>query len=151
MSKYYIYIENFIESLQTLASKKFQEVAWFDNDQGLCYSYGENVSDLFDDNNIAEILDNPQEILISREVHQAMRDLDIVVDIVNYKKPEYEIIDSPEMEIVRQKAAHILNLIKASDGSESTVGFIKVGTTDVPISIQEGFKNNHLERFKILC
>ena len=43
----YIYIDNVIECLEDLANYDLQKVAWFDNDQGLWYSFDENVDDLF--------------------------------------------------------------------------------------------------------
>jgi len=139
-----MYIENLIDDLQALASKEFQKVAWFENNQGLSASYGSSVSDLFDDHNLKEILHEKGAVLINTKVHQALQELYAVVDNVGYNKSQEEIIDSPEMQIVREKAASILELIKASDGSESTVDFVKVGTSDVKISIQDAFKSASL-------
>jgi hypothetical protein len=135
-----MYIENLIEDLRSLASREFQEVAWYENDLGAMTSFRDDVSDIFDDHNFKELLYKKGDVVISKEVHQALRDLDNVVDHVGYERSEDEIINSPEMEIVRQKAAKTLELIKASDGSESTVDFIKVGTSDVPITIEEALK-----------
>lgn len=139
-----MYIENLINSLHALASRAFQEVAWFENDQGFMSSFGDDVSDLFDDNNLKKFLHEKGNVVISKEVHQALRELDEVVDKVGYNKTESEIIDSPEMEIVRQEATRALELIKSTDGSESTVDFIRVGTTDTPVTIAEAIKSVHL-------
>ena len=140
MIKHSIYIKNFIEDLYALASKEFQEVAWFENNQGLSSSYNSSANDLFDDHNLDKILYEEETILISRKVHQALKELDTAMDIVGYDKQDSEIINDPKMQIVREKASTVLELIKSSDGSESTVDFIKVGTSDTPISIEEAFK-----------
>lgn len=135
-----MYIENLIESLRALASREFQKVAWFENDLGAMSSFGDDVSDLFDDHNLKDILYEEGVVVISKEVHQLLQELDRITDNIGYDKSESEIIDSPEMEKIRQKSAKILGLIKNNDGSESTVRFVKVGTSDVPITIAEALK-----------
>ncbi|MCH2546796.1 MAG: hypothetical protein MK052_04190 [Alphaproteobacteria bacterium] len=137
MSQYSICPENVIDHLRTLASRDFQKVAWFKNDKGLCYSYGENISDLFDDYDLEKILYTKDEIIFSKEADQALRELNKVVDKVGYNKPEHKIIDTPEMKIVRQKAAKVLELVESTDGSESTVDYVEAGTTDTFISLKD--------------
>lgn len=141
MSTYIIYLENLIEDLFTLSNRRFQEVAWFKNDRGLCSSYMENISDLYDAHSIGEILSNPKEVFIDEKTDQAMQELIQASDNINESLSEEEIINDPKMQIVREKAAYVLELIKASDGAESTVDFIKVGTPDTPITIQDAFRS----------
>ena len=44
-----VYKTNVIEGLKDLASRDFQAVAWFENDQGLSSSYADDVNAVFDD------------------------------------------------------------------------------------------------------
>ncbi|MFW0777117.1 MAG: hypothetical protein ACN2B6_05300 [Rickettsiales bacterium] len=125
MSSYTIYKENIIEELEALSSYEFQRIAWFENDQGISYLYNEIVSDLFDDFHLDEALDD-QVIIFSNQADNALRELREATDKIdgnNY--PESKLIDLPNMQIVREKAAKALALIQASDGSESTVEIIE--------------------------
>ncbi len=146
----YIYIENVIEILQELSDKEYQLNIWLNtnNPNNWIGSFIDAANTLFDDCIIGSLLEE-NEVIISKNITKIFQELSDIIDDIDEYRPDVEIINSPEMEMVRHKAAHILELIRASDGSESTVGFIKVGTTDVPISTQEAFKNNQLERFKI--
>lgn len=132
-----MYIKNLIESLRSLASREFQEIAWYENDLGAMTSFRDDISDLFDDHNLKELLYANGEIVISKEVHQALSDLGDIADRVDHERSEDEIINDPKMEAVRQLAKKVLELIKNTDGSESTVDFIKVGTVNTPITIKE--------------
>ena len=117
-----VYKFNVIAGLESLASHDFQKVAWFENDQGIVSSYGDMVSLVFE----ASALEEPlyKRIVFSKKADNALRELDSMVEAIGYDRDERELIDSPEMEAVRQKAAEALALVKASDGSESTVEII---------------------------
>ncbi len=139
-----IYIENVIEDLQELADKEYQVNIWLNtnNPNNFIGSFYECASALYDDCIIEDLLKNG-EIIISRDVTKVLQEISELIDkIDNIRgyRPEEEIINDPKMQIVREKAAYALKLIKASDGSESTVRFVKVGTPDTPISIQDAFK-----------
>ncbi|MEK6745701.1 MAG: hypothetical protein AABY33_01535 [Pseudomonadota bacterium] len=119
-----IYKTNIIKGLEDLASYHFQKIAWFENDQGLSSSFSEDVEAVFMDTGLEDALD-ANEIVFGKEVDEALRDLDKTVDGIGYHRDERELINSPEMRIVRVKAAKVLELIKASDGRESTVEIIE--------------------------
>ena len=126
MSKYRIYKKNVIEVLEYLSSYDFQKIAWFENDQGLMYSFNENVSDLFDDFYLEKALYDEGVIVFSKDADQALRDLNDVVEKIDGRDYREEVlIELPEMQIIREKAAIALALIEASDGSESTVEIIE--------------------------
>lgn len=74
---------------------------------------------------------------LSNDIITPISDL---IDDINEDRPQEEIINDPKMEIVRQKAAMALELIKASDGSESTVRFVKVGSPDTPFQSKRCLK-----------
>lgn len=135
-----MYLENVIDLLGDFADKEYQVKVWLNinNTENLVGSFDETVNMLFD----GEIFDawfENNEIIVSKEVTKALQELLDIVDDIDENRSQKEIIDDPKMQIVRQKAAHALALIKASDGTESTVGFVKVGTADTPITIEEAF------------
>lgn len=120
MSKYLIYKKNLIERIEALSNKEFQEIAWFENNQGLSASYGGSVSDLFDDGNLKQALFDDGVIMVSQEADDALRELYSAVHKLGFDKTEAELIDSPEMDVVRHKASKALELVKTCDFSEST-------------------------------
>ena len=124
--KYKIYKKNVLEDLTSLASYEFQNIAWFENNQGVSASFTWSVDDLFEDFHLREALYEDEIIVFDRKADQALRDLNEVITPIN--EDSYrgrELIDSPEMEKVRQKAAEALEFVKASDGAESTVEIIE--------------------------
>ena len=125
MAEYLIYRNNVIEELQALSDRSFQEVAWFENDQGLAYFFNDIVNDIFDDFNLEKALYEEGVTVFSRDADVALRDLNDAVELIGADVPESVIIDLPEMEVVRQKAAKALALVLASDGSESTVEIVE--------------------------
>lgn len=133
-----MYLENVIDILRDLSDKEYQINIWLNtnNPDNLVDSFVESANMLFD----GEIFDEwfeDDEIIVSKEVTKILQELSDIIDDIDEYRPEEEIINDPLMDAVRQKAAEALELIKASDGSESTVRFVKVGTPDTPISIQE--------------
>ncbi|MFO0109701.1 MAG: hypothetical protein ACK52W_04100 [Alphaproteobacteria bacterium] len=126
MTEYRIYKSNVLQALKNLSSYDFQRIAWFENDQGLMYSFNENVSDLFDDFHLEEALYEDGVIVFSSRADHALRDLNEAVEKINGRDYREEVLIAlPEMQIVRQKAAYALALIQASDGKESTVEIIE--------------------------
>jgi hypothetical protein len=122
-----IYKDNVIECLEDLANYDLQKIAWFDNDQGLMYSYDENVDDLFD-NTVLNDLFAEGEIVFGKVADDALRELWTVCEAVPDKRIyTKDFIDSDEMSIIREMAKRCLKLIEESDGSESTVMFLKPG------------------------
>lgn len=140
MSEYVIYPENLLIDLLALASKEFQAIGWFENDQSIVSSFGDDVSDLFNDGNLEKALYEQGVVVISHDADQALRELNAAVDKVDIAEVEHGNIDLPEMEFVRKKATSAFKLIKTSDGSESTIELLKTGTPDVLISIKDALK-----------
>ncbi len=113
-----------IESLEDLSNRAFQEVAWFENNQGLSSSFGDDVSAVFEDSALEHAL-NAGDIVFGEAADTALRELNEIVEAIGYDRDDAELIDAPEMDIVRQKAALALELVKASDGVESTVEIVE--------------------------
>jgi len=89
-------------------------------------SFVEAVNNVFDDASVTDALQDDQ-IIYDQKVTAALRELDDAVGPVNeYRDPE-EIINDPLMQVVREKAARVLELIKASKREASTVGFWRRG------------------------
>jgi hypothetical protein len=124
MTQYTIYKKNVMEALIFLSDYAFQKIAWFDNNEGLSYSFNDNISDLFDDFKLEQAL-HDNVVVFGRPADQALRALNLAVENVGYDRDEVELIDAPDMQIVREKAAIALALVKASDGLESTIEIIE--------------------------
>lgn len=115
-----------IRALEILASEARQRYTWFVNAEGDMSSFVEAVNNVFDDASITDALEDNQ-IIYDRKVTEALRELDDAQAPVNeYRGPE-EIINDPLMRVVREKAARVLELIKASKFEGNTVEFWRRG------------------------
>jgi hypothetical protein len=123
-----VYVGNFIECLEDLENFDLQKVAWFDNDQGLSYSFDENVEDLFFGTCFNAALEDG-EIVFNKKTDQALHELEMACDALGYDwaGKEKQLLESDEMKIIREMAKRCLKLIDESDGSESTVKYLKAG------------------------
>jgi len=135
-----VYIENVVAVLRELEDREYQVNVWLnmDNPNNLVGSFVEAVNVLFDDCIIGGLLEDG-EIIVSRHVTSVLQELSAIIDSIDEYRPEEEIIDDPKMQAVRDKAALALDLIRTSDGSESTVCFVRAGTAETSISIEEAF------------
>lgn len=52
-----VYKKNVMQGLKDLASRQFQLIAWFDNDQGLSSAFSEDVEAVFMDTGLEAALD----------------------------------------------------------------------------------------------
>jgi hypothetical protein len=120
-----VYKNNIIEGLNYLSSYELQKIAWFENDQGLSSSYVEDVESVFDDTGLDDAL-NEGHVVFDKKTDSALRELDESTNSIDeFTQTDEEIFNSPEMAIVRKKAAKALELVLASDGAESTVEIIE--------------------------
>ncbi len=117
-----IYKVNVVRALQGLADSEYQRDVWLDlnNPDRLVDCFSEAMCDLFDDCAIGHYL-REGEVILDREVTQALWDLDVAVDAIELDRPEEDIVADPLMEVVREIAARALVLIEASTGEGSTV------------------------------
>lgn len=83
-------------------------------------SFEEDVMCVFDDACVIEALER-NEIILDADVTAALRDLDSVIDAVDGLRSVEEIINDPLMEVVREKAKIVLDLIYNSDGKGDTI------------------------------
>lgn len=83
--------------------------------------YNENVLDLFYDSMLDEAL-KAGETVFGSEADAALRELEAAtVKIDDDDYPDADLINAPQMQIVREKAAKALVLVKASTGDGGTV------------------------------
>lgn len=124
----YIYRENLIISLKSLADYDFQKIAWFDNDQGLWYPFHEAVEETFHEGFIEAC--NVGEVVFSKKADIALQDLEKACDALGYNWDgrEKELLESGGMKNIRIMAKKCLQLIEESNPLESTIQFIAVGT-----------------------
>ena len=120
MTDYLVYKSNLVRDLFVLSDYTSQKDAWFENNKGLYSTYAEDVEAIFFDMGLENALYDGN-IVFDRITDDALRDLYQEVERVGYDRSEEELIDSPEMDIIRAKAAKALALVQASDASESTV------------------------------
>lgn len=123
----YLYRSNIIEALASLASYEDQRLTWFENDQGLGYSFYENIMDLFYDSALDDALKGG-EIVFGKSSDKALFELESLVDNVtkeNYTRGSF--IDAPEMQTIREKAAQALFLVQTGTGEGSTVVMLELG------------------------
>ena len=120
MSDVIIYRKNVEEALFHLSDYDSQVNSWFENDKGLMSSFGDDVEAVFQDTGLEYAL-NKGEIIFDKLTDESLLSLNSEVERVGYDRSEEELIDSPEMDIIRAKAAKALALVQASDASESTV------------------------------
>ena len=121
--KKHIYGGNIKEILAEFADEEYQKSSWiypYKRKPNMTISFIEAANMLFDDCVVGDYL-REGEILFDRATTTAFWELDAAVDAVNEFRSEAEVIVDPLMEVVRQKAAKVLALIKASDERESTV------------------------------
>ncbi len=129
-----VFKDRMIDLLEELADRSYQIRSWVkgkvvNGDRSI--SYTEAVIELFDDALVIDALNN-NATLYDRNVTQALRELSKLTNLLDENnRPALEIINDPLMQQVREKAAEILALIKASDKSENTVTFIEEGTLKV--------------------
>ncbi len=127
-----IFKNHFFESLKELSDRDYQERIWInrENPEGLTSSFTEAAIQFWDDSLVQYSL-KEKAIVYDRKVTLALQELWNAIKKVDEFRPEEEIINDPLMQQVREKAAEILALIKASDKSENTVTFIEEGTLKV--------------------
>jgi len=123
---YAIYKKFLIEGLKELSDHDFQRRIWTnqDNPKGLVCSFTEADIRVFDDAVVGHALRDGS-IIYDKQVTHALQELHDATAIVDDDRTAVEIINDPLMEVVRQKAAKVLDLITASDGSESTVEIVE--------------------------
>jgi len=124
----YLYTDNIIEALEWLSDYDDQKITWFENDQGLSYSFDENVFDIFQGPNLIKVIQEG-EVVFSIDADKALMELEAVCDALGYNwaGKEKQLLESGEMKIIRAMAKRCLKLIDESDGSESTVKYLKAG------------------------
>ena len=120
-----IYKNNIVEALEHLSNYAFQRIAWFENDQGLSYSFNENVLDLFYDSTLDDAIESGH-IVFSKDADNMLVRLEQETRLLDDNDYNANVlINLPQMQIIRELAAQALALVLASDGSESTVEIIQ--------------------------
>ncbi len=64
-------------------------------------------------------------MVFGKDADAALRDLDKAIRAIGYDRDERELVHSPEMQVIRDKAAGALALIEASDGRGCTVEIVE--------------------------
>lgn len=124
----YICADNIVESLEWLSDYKFQKVVWFENDQGLCYPYDDNVYDIFEGSALSETI-QAGETVFGKEADKALMELELACDALGYNwhGKEKTLLESKDMKNIRDMAKRCLKLIDESNGSEITVKYLVPG------------------------
>lgn len=126
MKKNKIFKQNVEKALEDLANPSFSRtISTAEGNKIWYFSFAELVLAVFDDTALSNIIEEG-ETVFSKEADAALKDLDESTNAIDeLTQTDEEIFNSPEMEVVRQKAARALELVRASDGSESTVEIVE--------------------------
>lgn len=115
-------------TLQDLANYTRQYHAWLNIEDseniGFSISFDEACCQIFDDALVGNVL-KAGKIIYNEQVTKAFKKLDSSIDVINGDRPQEEIIDAPLMEIVRQKAQKILDLMASTPMSDDAVPMIE--------------------------
>ncbi len=126
MKKNKIYKSNVEKGLEQLIDPSFSRtVSTTEGEKIWYFSFTELVLAIFDDTALLDIL-GEGEIVFSKEADMALLELYKATNAIHeFNQTDDQIFNSPEMEIVREKAAKALALVKASTGKESTVEIVE--------------------------
>ena len=117
-----VYKFNVIEGLEYLSDRGLQQKAWLENNE-IWSSFNDDVSAVYESSGMERLL--YKKTIFGKEADNALRELDHMVMAIPDDVDEAELIDSPEMEAIRRKAAEALALVRKSDGKDSTVKIIE--------------------------
>jgi hypothetical protein len=118
-----VYKSNIVDALRMLADYKLQKATW-PHGTDVWSSFNDEIEAVFLDSGVEEML-GQGEVVFGSKADAALKELLEVADSIGYHRDEHEIVHTPEMAVLRQKAAYALALIEASDGKESTVEIIE--------------------------
>ncbi len=129
-----IFKDRMFALLREMADKSYQIHSWAEGEPlkgSHSISFNEAAIELFDDSLLTDAL-NRGAIVYDKNVTKALYELSDAVDpLDDYGRDTMEVINDPRMQIVRDKATEVLQLIEISDKSENTVTFIEEGTLRV--------------------
>jgi hypothetical protein len=106
-----VYKTNVVEALQELTDYAFQKKAWLASSGPVVSSFMEDICILFDDTGLGHAFDQG-EVVFGKDIDQALRELRDAIHKVDQRLPPQILLDNPLVQIVREKAAHVLKLIK---------------------------------------
>ncbi|MDE3016585.1 MAG: hypothetical protein KGI29_06680 [Pseudomonadota bacterium] len=114
-----VYKNNVLESLQVMADYNFQKQALLNPSGPYIWLFIENYYGVFEDSGLLDALKSKQPIF-GKRVDDALWDLYDATGKVDETLPGIAIVDSPAMQIVREKAARALQLVLQSKKPENT-------------------------------
>ena len=120
--KYKIYKRLIAEGLRYLSDRALQQKAWLE-DNDICSSFSDEVESVYLDSGLEGSL--YKKTVFDNETDAVLKELNSMIEAVGYERDERELIDAPEMEAIRQKAAEALRLVQVSDHQGSTVEIIE--------------------------
>ena len=126
----YVYKTRMLNNLKELSDIAYQEIVWMNAGDiaGESISYTEATCGIYDDALVGDVLPEENEIIFDLRVTKALRELDEITNGVSeHGRETLEFIHSPEMAIIRQKAAEVLTLIQQSAMKGNTVRFVEPG------------------------
>lgn len=117
-----VYKKNLVEGLKYLSSRDLQITAWIEEND-IYSSFVDEVEAVYTDTGLEYAL-RQGEVVFDKVTDKALVELLEIIEALGFEHSEKELIDMPEMQVIREKAKAALDLVKASDGLESTVEII---------------------------
>jgi hypothetical protein len=104
--------------LEKTSSYDRQRYEWLDNEEGIVSSYTEDYYGMFWDSGL---MDYYEEIpfIFGHEIDNGLKNLHALMAAIDgYKYTEEEILNMPEMVVIREEAARILKMLKQPNPNE---------------------------------
>jgi len=107
----YIWKDKIIDGLRGLADYNYQKKALLNPTGPVMWLFVEDYQDIFEDTGLLAAL-KANQLVFGKSADQALRDLEYAMHQIDSNLSDMVIVDLPEMQIVRQKAAKALKLIE---------------------------------------
>jgi hypothetical protein len=106
------------DDLEKTSSYDRQRYEWLDNEEGIVSSFTEDYYSLFWDSGLMYLYER-HPIIFGPEIDNGLKNLHVMMTAIDgYKYTEEEILNMPEMVVIREEAARILKMLKEPNPNE---------------------------------
>jgi hypothetical protein len=107
-----------LDDLEKTSSYERQKYEWLDNEEDIISSYTEDYYSLFWDSCLMFDYER-SDVVFGPEIDDAIKNLHALMAAIDgYKYTEEEILNMPEMVVIREEAARILKMLKEPNPNE---------------------------------
>ncbi len=106
------------DDLEKVSSYDRQRYEWIDNEEGIVSSYVEDYYGMFWDTGLMDKYERVS-LIFGPKIDDAIKNLHAMMAAIDgYKYTEEEILNMPEMVVIREEAARILKMLKEPNPNE---------------------------------